>query len=133
MLEEFMMRASFGLVSQHPPSKCFLFFLEKIKLLIFPPLGIYDEWLREFSFSSRVSYLWRYLRCVEIEMIEYCVDRLFAGILWWILRFIQTAFPELVHMAFVSVFWSLDNKDMFANPLFDGAYFPECHVIFVGH
>ena len=37
-------------------------------------------------------------------MIEYCVDRLFAGILWWFLRFIQTAFLELVHMAFVGVF-----------------------------
>ena len=35
-------------------------------------------------------------------------------------------------MAFVGVFWSLDNIDRFANPLFDGAYFPECNVIFVG-
>ena len=35
-------------------------------------------------------------------------------------------------MAFVGVFWSLDNIDQFANPLFDGAYFPECHVVFVG-
>ena len=42
------------------------------------------------------------------------------------------AFPELIHMAFVGVFWSLDNIDQFANPLIDGAYFPECHVVFVG-
>ena len=35
-------------------------------------------------------------------------------------------------MAFVGVFWSLDNIDQFANPLFDDAYFPECHVVFVG-
>ena len=35
-------------------------------------------------------------------------------------------------MAFVGVFWSLDNIDQFANPLFDGAYFPECNVVFVG-
>ena len=49
-----------------------------------------------------------------------------------ILRFIQTAFSELVHMAFVGVFRSLDDIDQFANPLFDGAYFPECNVIFVG-
>ena len=41
------------------------------------------------------------------------------------------AFPELVNMEFVGVFWSLDNIDQFANPLFDGAYFPECHVVLV--
>ena len=35
-------------------------------------------------------------------------------------------------MAFVGVFWSLDNIDLFANPLFDGAYFPECNDVFVG-
>ena len=35
-------------------------------------------------------------------------------------------------MAFVGVLGSLDNIDQFANPLFDGAYFPECHVAFVG-
>ena len=35
-------------------------------------------------------------------------------------------------MAFVGVFWSLDNIDQFANPLFDGAYFPGCNVVFVG-
>ena len=35
-------------------------------------------------------------------------------------------------MAFVGVFRSLDNIDQFANSLFDGAYFPECNVIFVG-
>ena len=93
---------------------------------------IYVEWLRKFSFSSRASYFRRDLRRVEIEMIEYCVDRLFAGILWWFLRFIQTAFRELIHMAFVGVFWSLDYIDQFANPLFDGAYFPECDVVFVG-
>ena len=34
-------------------------------------------------------------------------------------------------MAFAGVFWSLDNIDLFTNPLFDGAYFPECNV-FVG-
>ena len=34
-------------------------------------------------------------------------------------------------MAFVGVFCSLDNIKQFANPLFDGAYFPECNV-FVG-
>ena len=65
------------------------------------------EWLRKFSFSSQASYFRRDLRRVENEMIEYCVDRLFAGILWWFLRFIQTAFPELVHMAFVGVFFGL--------------------------
>ena len=69
------------------------------------------------------------MRRVEIEMIEYCVDRLFAGILWWFLRFIQTTFPELVHMG---DFRSRNNIDQFVNPLFDGAYFPECHVVFVG-
>ena len=31
-------------------------------------------------------------------------------------------------MAFVGIFWSLDNIDLFANPLFDGTYFPKCHV-----
>ena len=30
------------------------------------------------------------------------------------------------------VFRSLYNIDQFANPLFDGAYFPECNVVFVG-
>ena len=65
-------------------------------LLILLPLGIYVEWLRKFSFSSRALYSRRYLKCAEIEVIEYYVDRLFAGILWWFLRFIQTAFPELV-------------------------------------
>ena len=35
-------------------------------------------------------------------------------------------------MAFVGVFRSLDNVDQFANFLFDGAYFPECNVVFVG-
>ena len=35
-------------------------------------------------------------------------------------------------MAFEGVFWSLDNIDQFANPLFDDAYFPECNVVFVG-
>ena len=69
---------------------------------------------------------------IVIEVIEYYVDRLLAGILWWFLRFIQTAFPELGHMAFVDVFQSVDNIDQFANSLFDGAYFPECNVIFVG-
>ena len=64
-------------------------------------------------------------------MIDYCVDRLFDGILWWFIRFIQTAFPELVHRVFVGVFWSLDNIDQFANHVFDGADFPECYV-FVG-
>ena len=44
----------------------------------------------------------------------------------------KTAFPELVHIALVGVFWSLDNIDQFANSLLDGAYFPECHVVFVG-
>ena len=34
-------------------------------------------------------------------------------------------------MAFVGVFRSLDNIDQFANSLFDGAYFPECNVVFV--
>ena len=34
-------------------------------------------------------------------------------------------------MAFVVGFWFQDNIDQFANPLFDGAYFPECNV-FVG-
>ena len=29
-------------------------------------------------------------------------------------------------------FWSLDNIEQFANPLFDGVYFPECNVVFVG-
>ena len=83
-------------------------------------------------FSSCVSYFRRDLRRVEIEMIEYCVDRSFAGILWWFLRFIQTAFPGLFHMVFVGVLWSLDNIDKFANLLLDGAYFPECQVVFVG-
>ena len=90
-----MIRVSFGFTT--PTSKSFLlFFLEKrpknVKLLLLLPLGIYVEWLRKFSFSSRVSYFRRDLRRVEIEMIEYCVDRLFAGILWWFLRFIQTTF-----------------------------------------
>ena len=35
-------------------------------------------------------------------------------------------------MAFVGVFWSLDNIDQFANPLLDGAYVPECNFVFVG-
>ena len=35
-------------------------------------------------------------------------------------------------MTSVGVFWSLDNIDEFANPLFDGAYFPECNIVFVG-
>ena len=35
-------------------------------------------------------------------------------------------------MAFVDVFWCLDNIDQFANPLFDGAYIPEFYVVFVG-
>ena len=102
VLEESMMQVSFGLTT--PPSKSLLFFLgkkakKKVTLLILLPLGIYVEWLRKFSFSSRGSYFRRDLRRVEIEVIEYCVDRLFAGNLWWFLRFIQTAFPELVHMA----------------------------------
>ena len=131
-LEESMKQVSFGLTTP-PTSKSFLFFLgKKIKLLIFPPLGIYVEWLRKFSFSSQTSYFRRDLRRVEIRMIEYCVDRFFEGILWRFFRFIQTAIPELVHVAVVGVFWSLDNIDQFANPLFDGAYFPECNVAFVG-
>ena len=105
---------------------------KKVKLLILLPLRNYIEWLHEFSFSSRASYFRRDLRSVEIEMIENCVDRPFAGILWWFLIFIQTAFLELVHMAFVGVFWSLGNIDQFANPLFDGAYFPERNIVFVG-
>ena len=35
-------------------------------------------------------------------------------------------------MVFVGVLWSLDNIDQFTIPLFDGAYFQECHVVFVG-
>ena len=35
-------------------------------------------------------------------------------------------------MAFVGVFRSLDNIDQFVNSLFDGAYFAECNVVFVG-
>ena len=124
-----MMQVSFGLTTH--PFQEFFFFLEK-KILIFPPLGIYAKWLRKFSFSSRASYFRRDLRRAEIEMIEYCVDQLFAGILWWFLRFIQMAFPELVHMTFVGVFWTLENIDQFATPFFDGAYFPEYHVVFVG-
>ena len=69
------MQVSFGLTTKS-------FFGEKIKLLILPPLGIYVEWLRKFSFSSRASYFQRDLGRVEIEVVEYCVDRLFAGILW---------------------------------------------------
>ena len=80
VLEESMMQVNFGLKTPH--SQEFFFLLEKIKLLIFPPLRIYVEWLRKFSFSSRASYFQRDLRRVEIEMIKYCVDRLFAGILW---------------------------------------------------
>ena len=97
-------------------------------MLIFPPLGNYVECLRKFSFSYRASYF----RRGEIERIKYCVDRLFAGTLWWFLRFIQTAFPELVHMAFVGVFWSLDNIDEFANPLFGGTDCSERHDVFAG-
>ena len=66
------------------------------------------------------------------EVIEYYIDWFFVGILWWFLRFFQTPFPELVHMAFVGVFRSLYNIDQFANSLFDSAYFPECNVVFVG-
>ena len=125
MLEESMMQVSFGLTI-HTPFQELFFLLEKrpkkVKLLILLPLGIYVEWLRNF-FSSRASYFRRDLRRVEIKMIEYCVDRLFAGILWWFHRFIQTAFPELVYMAFVGGFWSLDNIDQFANPLFDGTIY----------
>ena len=134
VLEESMMQVSFGLRTPH--SQEFSFFSwkkgNKVKLLILLPLRIYVEWLRKFSFSSWASYFRRDLRRVKIELIEYYVDRLFAGILWWLLKFIQRAFPELVNMAFVGVFWSLDNIDQFANPLFDGAYFQECHVVFVG-
>ena len=110
VLEEFMMQVSFGLTNP-PLPRVFFFFSCKKKLLMFPPLGIYVEWLRKFSFSSWASYFRRDFRRVEIEMIEYCVNRLFAGILWWFLRFFQTEFPELVHMEFVGVFWSLDNID----------------------
>ena len=35
-------------------------------------------------------------------------------------------------MAFVGVFRSLDYLYRFANSFFDGAYFPECNVVFVG-
>ena len=35
-------------------------------------------------------------------------------------------------MAFVGIFRSLDNIDQFDNPLFDGAYFPKCNVVFEG-
>ena len=35
-------------------------------------------------------------------------------------------------MVLVGDFWSLDNIDQFANPSFDGAYFPNCNVVFVG-
>ena len=73
-----MMQVSFGITT--PTSKNFLFFSwKKMKLLIFPPLGIYVERLRKFSCSSRVSYFRRDLSRVEIE---YCVVRLFADILW---------------------------------------------------
>ena len=131
-----MIQVSFGLTTPHFQEFSFSFLRKKgrkkIKLLILQPLGIYVEWLRKFSFFfSLASYFRRDLRRVKIELIEYCIDRIFAGILWWFLRFIQTAFPELVHMAFVGVFWSLDNIDLFANPFFDGAYFPECNVVFV--
>ena len=130
-----MMQVSFGLTTA-PPFQEFSFRfgkkVKKVKLLILLSLGIFIEWLRKFTFSSQASYFQRDLRRVKIEMIEYNVDRLFADILWRFLRFIQTAFPELVHVAFVGVFWSLDHIDQFANPLFDGAYFPECHVVFVG-
>ena len=109
----------------------FFFFLEKgKKLLTLLPLGIYVELLRKFSFSSRVSYFRRDLGRVEIDEIEYYVDLLFIGILRWFFRFIQMALPELFYMAFVGVFRSLDNIDQFAYSLFDGAYFPECNVVF---
>ena len=130
-----MMQVSFGLIKPTLQEFSFFFFrkkTKKVKLLILLLLGIYVDWLRKFSFSSRASYFRRDLGRVEIEAIEYCVDRLFAGILWWFLRFIQTAFPELVHMMFVGVFWSLENIDQLANPLFDGVHFPECIVVFVG-
>ena len=128
------MQISFGLTTS--TFQEFFFFLgkkaKKVKLLILLRLGIDVEWLRKFSFSSRASYFRRDLGRAKIEMIECCVDRLFTGILWWFLGFIQTAFPQQVHMAFVGVFWSLDNIDQFAHPLLDGVYFPECHVFFVG-
>ena len=130
-----MMQVSFGLTTSSFQEFFFLGKKEKKKkgkLLILLTLGIYVKWLRKFSFSSRASYFRGDLRRVEIEMIEYCIDRLFAGIWWFFLRFIQTAFPELVHMAFVDVFWSLDNIDQFANLLPDGAHFPKCPFVFVG-
>ena len=119
-----MMQVSFGLTT--PPPLLELSFLSWKKKwnLIFPPLGIYVEWLRKFSFSSQVSYFRRELCCDEIE---YCIDRLFVAIPQIHLNGIFWAGSY----AFVGVFWSLDNTDQFANPLFDGAYFPECHVVFV--
>ena len=129
-----MIQVSFGLTTPTFQKFSFFFWKKKkiIKLLLLLPHRIYVEWLRKFSFSSLVSYFRRDLGRVEIEVMEYYVDRLFAGILWWFLRFFQTAFPELVHMAFVGVFRSLENIEQFASSLFDGAYFPECNVVFVG-
>ena len=95
-------------------------------------MGFTSSGCVNFLFFSWASYFRRDLGRVKIEVIEYYVDRLFSGILWWFLRFIQTGFPELVYMAFVGVFWSQDSIDQFANSLFDGAYFPECNVAFVG-
>ena len=87
VLEESMMQVSFGLTT-HTPFQVFSFFFllekrgKKVKLLILLPLGIYVEWLSKFPFSSRASYSRRDLGRVEVEMIEYCVDWLFACILW---------------------------------------------------
>ena len=80
VLEESTMQVSFGLTT--PPFQEFFFGGGEIKLLILLSLGIYVEWLRKFSFSSQESYFRRDLGRVEIEVIEYHIDRLFAGILW---------------------------------------------------
>ena len=124
-------------VSQHPTSKTSFFFLgkkekKKGKLLILLPLGIYVEWLRKFSFSSRLSYFRKDWRRVEIEMIEYCVNWLFAGIFVGIPQIHSNCISWAGSYDICGCFFlSLDNIFQFANSLFDGVPFPECHAVFV--
>ena len=68
-----------------------------------------------------------------MEMIEYCVDRLSSQVFWGNSSdsFKQHFLSWFIWRLWV-FFWSLDNIDQFANPLFDDAYFPEYHVVFVG-